>query len=101
MAFTAAQLLQMQDVDKETTPQNVFGYYGFVVLSGSMADEFSPGDVIITKEVDPTTVQVGDIISFISVDPNSFGVVVTHKVRSITQLRFCLWHRSSSWFALF
>ena len=36
------------------------------------------------KEVDPTTLQEGDIISYISQSTDSFGEVITHKIRSKT-----------------
>lgn len=65
--------------------RNLFGYKFFIVLSDSMsATDFSAGDVAIVKEVDPSTLQPGDIIAFESTNSENFGEVVTHKIRSLT-----------------
>ncbi len=40
------------------------GYKPFIVLSGSMEPVILPGDLIITKNTDPTDIKVGDIITF-------------------------------------
>ena len=39
---------------------------------------------ILVKEVNPNTLKVGDIITFISQDWASFGETVTHKIRKPT-----------------
>ncbi len=63
--------------------RDVFGYKAYIVRSDSMsATDFSAGDLVIVKEVDPTTLREGDIISFISQDPQYFGQTVTHKIRT-------------------
>ena len=48
------------------------------------ATDFSAGDLVLSKEVDPATLQAGDIISFQSTDPDNYGEVVTHKIRELT-----------------
>lgn len=63
---------------------SLFGYKPNIVLSDSMQDTFAVGDLEISKEVDPHTLEVGDIITFISIDPANYGAVVTHKIREIT-----------------
>ena len=55
------------------------GYKPFIVLSGSMEPEILAGDLIVTKEIAPEDVQVGDVISF-CVDQD---VVVSHRVTEI------------------
>lgn len=55
------------------------GYKPFIVLSGSMEPEILAGDLIVTKEIAPEDVQVGDVISF-RVDQD---VVVSHRVTEI------------------
>lgn len=63
--------------------RNLFGFRFYTVLSDSMsATDFSAGDIVIVKEVDPSTLKEGDIISFISLDAE--GATVTHKIRSLT-----------------
>ena len=69
----------------DRTDRSLFGYKAFIVLSDSMsATDFSAGDLVLSKEVDPATLQVGDIISFQSTDPDNYGEVVTHKIRELT-----------------
>lgn len=56
----------------------------FVVWSDSMSKtDFSAGDLIIVKETDTKQLQVGDIITFESTDPTSFGQTITHKIKAI------------------
>ena len=69
----------------DRTDRNLFGYKAFIVLSDSMsATDFSAGDLVLVKSVDPYSLQAGDIIAFSSQNTDSFGEVVTHKIRSIT-----------------
>lgn len=63
----------------------VFGHKMYIVLSDSMsATDFDAGDLVIVKEVDPSTLQVGDIVSFVSQNADSYGQVTTHKIREVT-----------------
>lgn len=65
--------------------RNLFGYRAYIVNSDSMAaTDFNAGDLIFVKETDPTTLKVGDIITFISQDSASFGEIITHKIREKT-----------------
>ena len=69
----------------DRTDRSIFGYKAFIVLSDSMsATDFSAGDLVLTKEVDPATLQVGDIIAFQSTNTENYGEVVTHKIRALT-----------------
>ena len=53
--FTVVSVLTFDQVDR-----NLFGYKAFIVLSDSMsATDFSAGDLVLTKEVDPSTLQPG------------------------------------------
>ncbi len=63
----------------------LFGYKAFIVRSDSMsATDFSAGDLVLIKTVDPSTLQAGDIISFRSTAMESFGETFTHKIRALT-----------------
>lgn len=63
----------------------LFGYKAFIVRTDSMkATDFAAGDLVLLKEVDPATLQPGDIIAFRSTDPDSFGQTITHKIRRLT-----------------
>ena len=55
----------------------VVGYRVFNIVSGSMEPEYSVGDLIYVKEVDPETVKPGDVITFVL---NEDLVVATHRV---------------------
>lgn len=79
LIFTIVSLNTVNNIDR-----NLFGYKGFVVLSNSMsATDFSAGDLVISKQVDPATLKAGDIISFQSTNHESYGKVVTHKIREV------------------
>ena len=66
--------------------RNLLGYKAFIVLSDSMsATDFSAGDLVLSKAVDPFTLQAGDIITFSSQNTESFGETVTHKIRTVTR----------------
>ena len=69
----------------DRTNRSLFGYKAYIVLSDSMsATDFSAGDLVLSKEVDPATLRAGDIISFQSTDTDNYGEVVTHKIRELT-----------------
>lgn len=62
----------------------LFGYKPYIVTSNSMQDTFKAGDLTVSKQVDPNTLEPGDIVTFRSIDPVNYGQVVTHKIKSIT-----------------
>lgn len=65
--------------------RSIFGYKMFIVKSDSMKKtDFAAGDLIFSKEVDPSTLQVGDIISYQSTNTENYGEIVTHKIRELT-----------------
>lgn len=80
MIFTVISVRTFNQTDR-----NLFGYKAFIVQSDSMsATDFDAGDLIFTKEVDPSTLKEGDIIAYISQNEDYFGEVVTHKIRRLT-----------------
>ncbi len=61
------------------------GYKPMMVLTDSMDPTIKSGDLIIIKEIDPTTLKVGDIITFF--DPAGNGhTTVTHTIIDITEV---------------
>lgn len=65
--------------------RNLFGYKAFIVLSDSMKKtDFSAGDLVLIKEVEPSTLKEGDIIAYISQNNSNFGQTITHKIRRLT-----------------
>lgn len=64
--------------------RDVFGYKAYIVQSDSMsATDFDAGDLVLVKEVDPTTLKEGDIIAFISQNTHNPGETVTHKIKTV------------------
>ena len=55
----------------------LMGYRVFNIVSGSMEPKYNVGDLIYVKEVDPQTIKVGDVITFVL---NEDLVVATHRV---------------------
>nr|WP_317413321.1 signal peptidase I [uncultured Solibaculum sp.] len=79
MIFT---VLSVTMVNKENA--TLFGYKPYIVLSDSMNTEFQVGDMAVSKQVDPSTLKPGDIITYRSIDPANYGEMVTHKIREET-----------------
>ena len=80
MIFTVISVTTFNRNDR-----SLFGYKMYIVNSDSMAaTDFKAGALIMVKEVDPSTLKKGDIITFMSQDTNSFGETVTHKIRKLT-----------------
>lgn len=80
MVFTIVSVSTFDRADR-----NLFGYRAFIVLSDSMSKtDFSAGDLVLVKEVDPATLREGDIIAYTSQNSSNFGEVVTHKIRALT-----------------
>lgn len=89
MVFT---IVTVSTVNKNE--RSLFGYRFYIVLSDSMSESeknkdldvhFDAGDIIIAKKVeDPTALQPGEIISFISQNTDdSYGQTVTHMIDSV------------------
>jgi len=58
----------------------LLGQRAVVVLSGSMEPAFSPGDVLIERSVEPSQVDVGQVVTFH--EPGTH-TMLTHRVRSV------------------
>ena len=64
---------------------SIFGYRAYTIVTGSMEPTIAVGQTVIVKDVDPSTLKVGDIITFISRDAEIFGYANTHRIMSITK----------------
>ena len=65
--------------------RSLFGYKMYIVNTDSMAaTDFNAGSLILVKEIAPSTLKEGDIITFMSQDTDSFGETITHKIRKVT-----------------
>lgn len=54
----------------------------YVVLSGSMEPEISPGDAVIVRSVDPADIESGDVITFVRSEGST---PVTHRVVEVIE----------------
>ena len=80
MIFTVVSVSTFNRYDR-----NIFGFKMFIVQTDSMkATDFAAGDLIFSKVTDTTTLKEGDIITFQSQDEESFGEIITHKIRRVT-----------------
>ena len=80
MIFTVVSVTTFNRNDRD-----LFGYKMYIVNTDSMSKtDFDAGDLILVKEVDPSTLKEGDIITSLSQDTESFGDTVTHKIRALT-----------------
>ena len=80
MVFTIVSVNTFNRNDRE-----IFGHRAYIVLSDSMsATDFSAGDLVLVKKVDPTTLKEGDIIAYQSQNEENYGATVTHKIRKLT-----------------
>ena len=69
----------------DRSDRSMFGCKAFIVLSDSMSKtDFDAGDLVLVKEVDPSTLKEGDIISYTSQNSANYGETVTHKIRKLT-----------------
>ena len=77
--FTVVSVLTVNKNDR-----NILGYKFYVCLSNSMkATDFEAGDLVVSKNVDVSTLKEGDIITFVSTDISNAGEVVTHKIKKV------------------
>ena len=60
---------------------SVFVYKPFMVLSGSMESNIHKGDLIITKETNPASLKIDDIIAF----KDAAGTITTHRIIDIIE----------------
>lgn len=78
--FVTGVIIADAIIHKDEVP-SFFGWKPFIVLSGSMEDDISTGDLAIVKEVDILILKENDIISFI----NDTGTVTTHRIVEIVE----------------
>ncbi len=71
--------IMMQAKKNSDKVPSVFGIKPFMVLSGSMENEIQIGDLILTKEIDPSTLEVDDVIAFRDAE----NTVTTHRIIDI------------------
>lgn len=58
-------------------------YGAYVIVSGSMEPIIKVNDAIIIKRTDSTDIEIGDVITYKSLDPSFYGIMITHRVVDI------------------
>ena len=61
----------------------MFGCYFYYVTTNSMEPDIKTGSFIIAKETEADKLNVGDVISFVSSDPDISGLINTHNIHEI------------------
>jgi len=62
-----------------------FNYRMFTVVSESMTPKYNIGDVLISKEVEPSKVKENDVISYLGTHGGFSDKVITHRVVGVLQ----------------
>ncbi len=93
LALITALISVFASLSGEQNGKEIFGSKILIVTSDSMSKSelseneeifFNAGDLIIIKKVeDPTALKDGDVITFFSYNPDSYGKTVTHKIRRV------------------
>lgn len=79
----AISLLVFATISRANPEMSLFGCRFYYVLTGSMEPEIREGSFIIAKETPFNDLKEGDIISFVSRDPDIEGMINSHKIVSI------------------
>lgn len=73
-------------VQKVTDNEKSFlGYRMFHVATGSMVPEYNIGDVLISKEIEPEDVKIGDDLVYLGEKGDFKNKIITHRVIQIEQ----------------
>lgn len=62
----------------------VLGFTLHIVVTGSMSPDIEVGDMAIAKKTDIDKIRVGDDIVFVSEDPDLSGIMIVHRVVSVS-----------------
>ena len=86
-------ILVIQGIVNPNEVPGIGGYKPMMVMTESMEDYILAGDIIIVKEIDPTTLEVGDVITFF--DPIGNGTTtVTHRIIDVVNDETGLWFQT-------
>lgn len=76
-------LLIFATLSRNNPDMTLFGYRFYYVLTDSMEPDIKEGSFILVKETDFNELKVGDVISFVSRDPDIEGEINSHRIYSI------------------
>ncbi len=58
-------------------------YGAYVIVSGSMEPLIKVRDAVIIKRASEDNIKVGDVVTYRSIDPAFYGILITHRVINI------------------
>ena len=73
-------------IQRYTNNASILGYRVFTVATGSMEPVYNVNDVILVKDVVPSTLKVGDDIAYLGNRDAVKGLIVTHRIIKIEKL---------------
>lgn len=56
------------------------GYRIFNIVTGSMMPDYEIGDILISKEIEPSNIEIGDDVVYLGKTASFQGKIVTHRV---------------------
>jgi len=85
LIFILVILMLLIVVMQRATNNNIAigGFRIFSVATGSMVPEYNVGDILISREIEPEDIKVGDDIVYQGKEGTFKGKIVTHRVISI------------------
>ena len=81
LCLIVAAVIIMQKVTANN--KSIAGYRMFRVITGSMEPEYDVGEVVISKEIDPKKIKVGDDIVYLGKYGDYNGKIIMHSVVGI------------------
>lgn len=60
-------------------------YGAYVIISGSMEPIIKVKDAVIIRRVEEEDIKEGDVVTYYSLDPTYYGILITHRVVSISE----------------
>ncbi|MBQ6539083.1 MAG: signal peptidase I [Bacilli bacterium] len=83
LIFILASYILFIAIQKITNNSSIFGYRVFSVASGSMIPVYNVNDVILVKDCNVNTLQVGEDIVYVGKRGGVEGLVVSHRIIKI------------------
>lgn len=69
--------IKLREAKGDYTPPT---FNAYVVLTGSMLPTIQINDIVVTKKVAESKLEVGDIITFVSTNQSINGITITHRI---------------------
>lgn len=83
ICFLIASIIALQKITNNN--KSIAGYRIFRVITGSMEPEYDVGEVVISKEVNPKNIKVGDDIVYKGRYGDYAGKIIMHSVIAIEE----------------